>query len=63
MSQFFLLILAVVLPTGEVQVSHTFVSKCPTQEEVVAIMKPMKEKGEIIAWGGNCTSMLPKQDV
>lgn len=62
MTPFFIFIIAIVLPTGEVQVKHTFVPKCPTQEEVVAVMKPMKDRGEIIAWGGNCTSMTPKTE-
>lgn len=59
---FFLLIIAIVLPTGEIQVSHTFVPKCPTKEEVFAVMQPMKERGEISGWGGNCSPMTPKTE-
>lgn len=62
MTTFYIFIIAVVLPSGEIQVKHTFVPKCPTQEEVVAVMKPMKERGEIIGWGGSCSSMTPKKE-
>lgn len=63
MTSFFILIIAIVLPTGEVQVQHTFVPKCPTQEEVTAVMKPMKDRKEILAWGGSCSSMTPKTEI
>lgn len=59
MTPIFLLIIAIVLPTGEVDVKHTIVPECPTKEEVVAIMKPMRDAGDIIAWGGNCTPLVP----
>lgn len=61
MSPMYLFIIAIVFPSGEVQVKHTIVPECPTQAEVVAVMKPMKDKGEIIAWGGNCSSLVPER--
>lgn len=61
MNPMYLFIIAIVLPTGEVQVNHTIVPECPTQEQVIAVMKPMKDAGDIIAWGGNCSSLVPER--
>lgn len=63
MTQFYILIIAIVLPTGQVQVAHEFVPKCPTAEEIKAVVLPMKEKGEILAWGGTCSPMIPATEV
>ena len=62
MTPFYIFIIAVMLPTGEIQVKHTFVPECPTQEQVVAVMKPIKDRGEILAWGGSCSAMTPEKE-
>ena len=62
MTTFYIFIIAVVLPSGEIQVKHTLVPKCPTQAEVSAVLQPMKEKGEIIGWGGTGSPMTPKTE-
>lgn len=63
MTKIFIFIIAIVLPSGQVKVSHTLVPKCPTQEEVSAVMTPQKERGEILAWGGSCNYLLPPREV
>jgi hypothetical protein len=62
MTPIFILIIAIVLPDGEIKVNHTLVPSCPTQEEIVKVLKPMKENGEIIGWGGNCSPLTPKRE-
>ena len=62
MSPMYLFIIAIVFPSGEVQVKHTIVPECPTQAEVVAVMKPMKDAGEIAGWGGSCSSLIPEKE-
>lgn len=62
MTPIFIFIIAIVLPTGEIQVKHTLVPSCPTQEEVSKVMKPMKDAGEIIGWGGDCSLLTPKRE-
>ena len=62
MTPIFILILAIVLPNGEIQVKHTLVPSCPTQEEFSKVMKPMKDAGEIIGWGGDCSPLQPKRE-
>lgn len=62
MNQIYLLIFAFVLPTGEVKVNHTFVPECPKQEEVVATMNELRANNDIVAWGGNCTALMPKRE-
>ena len=62
MTPIFILILAIVLPNGEIQVKHTLVPSCPTQEEFSKVMKPLKDSGEIIGWGGECSPLQPKRE-
>lgn len=50
----FILILAVVMPNGEVRIAKEFVAECPADEVVVAVMRPKVESKEILAWGGTC---------
>jgi hypothetical protein len=50
----FLLILAIVMPNGEVKIAKEIVASCPTDAEVVSVMRPKVEKKEILAWGGTC---------
>jgi len=52
----FLFILVFVYPDGKMDISHTFVPKCPTIQEVNEIMRPLVESKEISNWGGSCTS-------
>lgn len=63
MNPVFVFIIAIVMPSGEMQISHTLVPKCPTQEEVSAIMKPKKESGEIAMWGGSCAPLVPPTEI
>lgn len=62
MNPIFVFIIAIVLPTGQIQVKHTLVPECPTQEEVAKVLGPMKEKGEILGWGGDCSPLMPKRE-
>lgn len=62
MTPMYIFIIAFVLPTGEMQINHTIVPKCPAQEEVVKVMKPMKDSGEILAWGGSCAPLIPEKE-
>lgn len=49
-----LLILAFVLPNGEVKIAKQIVAECPSDQVIVSIMKPKVENKEILAWGGTC---------
>jgi hypothetical protein len=62
MNPIFIFIIAIVLPNGQIQVKHTLVPECPTQEEVVKVLGPMKEKGEILGWGGDCSPLIQKRE-
>lgn len=53
----FLLVLAFVYPNGRVEVHHTFVDRCPSQQEVKEMMRPLLETKEIIGFGGDCTQL------
>ena len=62
MIQAFIFIIAMVMPDGKVEVHHTLVPKCPTKEEVSKTMSPLKERGEILAWGGSCNYLFPPRE-
>lgn len=62
MNPMFLFIIAIVLPTGEMDIKHTIVPKCPTKEEVSQVMKPMQEAGDILVWGGTCDPLVPARE-
>ena len=50
----FLFILAVVNSDGSIDTHYSFVEKCPSQSEVTEMLKPLKNKGQILGWGGKC---------
>lgn len=54
----FIFILAFVYPNGHMDIHHTLVPVCPTQEEVKAIMKPLVDNKEVLLWGGSCTPVF-----
>lgn len=62
MNPMFLFIIAIVLPTGEMDIKHTIVPECPTKEQVSKVMQPMKEAGDIVAWGGTCSPLIPERE-
>lgn len=49
-----LLILAFVMPNGEVKIAKQFVAECPSDEVVISVMQPKVDRKEILAWGGTC---------
>lgn len=50
----YLFIMALVMPDGEITVAHSFVNSCPSVEEVTKELQPLKDKGDILGWGGKC---------
>lgn len=62
MTPIFIFIIAIILPNGEMQIKHTLVPECPTKEEVMKIMKPLKDNGEVAAWGGTCSPLMKDRE-
>jgi hypothetical protein len=60
-----LFVLAIITPTGELQMDTQEVKACPDKGAFFAAMEAMKEKGEIIDWNANCIEvpLTPGQGV
>lgn len=50
----FLLIIVILTPSGEMQMSTQFVDSCPDKEVVSGVLDQMKSEGKIIGWVGRC---------
>lgn len=52
-----LFVLAIILPTGELDMSVMEVKACPDKGAFFSAMEEAKGKGEIIDWNANCVTV------
>lgn len=54
MSLIYILVVAALLPNGEMKFVRMEVAQCPDKEVVEQIFEEKIKKNEIVAWGGTC---------
>jgi len=57
MGSTFILIIALIMPNGELSLASDQVEACPAKETLAAYMEDLKSTGQIKEWDANCVEV------